>query len=204
MRNLAVLPIAALMALVIAAPVAAGANVTNQSGSAKVISGEWYGDESYGYASFANDSTYGSYGEFYEESGAWVACDGVEEKYGFVGTRTNGWASDLEVVVDSKLDNGSATGLMELYTETVDECLGIYGEGVESSTSFSASLDGAGSAVRFRDSGSYKLPGEFNSHSKQSGKERQAIGSIVLSDAGTREFDSAVLATISWTDHSNN
>jgi hypothetical protein len=203
MRKLAVFPIAALLALAVAAPAAAGANVSNQSGSARVMNGEWSTDSSYGYASFANDSSYGSYGEFYEESGAWVACDEVEETYGFVGTRTYGWASDLEVVVDSRLNHGSASGQMELYTETVDECLGIYGEGVESSTSFSVALDGIGSVARFRNSGSYHLPSEYNSHSKQSGKERQATGAIDLGDAGTREFGWAVMATISWTDHSN-
>ena len=203
MRKLAVIPMAALMALAIAAPAAAGANVSNQSGSAKVINGEWYSDSSWGYAYFANDSSYGSHGEFYEESGAWVECDGADEKYGFVGTRTYGWAGDLEITIDRRLDHGSATGSMELYTETVDECLGVYGEGVGSLTSVTVSVDGVGSAARFRNGGSYHLPGEFNSHSTQSGKERQATGSVDLGDAGAREFGSAVLASIRWTDHSN-
>jgi hypothetical protein len=204
MRKLAIIPMAGLLILAIAAPAAAGANVTNQSGSARVINGEWYGDDSWGYTYFALDSSYGSYGEFYEESGAWVECGDIDEKYGFVGTRTYGWAGDLEVVIDKRLDHGSASGQMELYTETVDDCLGIYGEGVGSISSFTVAVDGVGTVARFRNGGSYKLPGEYNGHSKESGKERQATGSIDLGDAGTREFGSAVLATITWTDHSNN
>jgi hypothetical protein len=93
---------------------------------------------------------------------------------------------------------------MELYTETVDECLGIYGEGVGGTTTFSVAVDGVGSAARFRNAGSYKLPGAYNSHSTQSGKERLATGTIDLGDGGVREFGSAVLATMRWTDHANN
>ncbi len=87
----------------------------------------------------------------------------------------------------------------------MNECTGEYtGSGEPTSVAFSADVDGVGSAVRFRGSGSYKLPGEFNNHSTQAGKERPATGSIDLGDAGSQTFDSAILATYSWHDHSNN
>lgn len=204
MRKLAVIPMAGLLALAIAAPAAAGANVSNQSGSARVLNGDWYSDGTYGYAYFATDSAYGAWGEFYEESGEWVPCDETGEFYGFVGNRMYGWTGDLTIVLDSRLNHGTASGTLELVSETIDECAGEYGGSGEPTTvAFTAELDGFGRAARFRSSGSYQLPGEVNAHSTQSGRERQATGSIDLGTAGTRTFDTGVLATITWRDHGN-
>jgi hypothetical protein len=204
MRKLAIIPMAGLLALAISAPAMAGPNVSNSSGSARVINGEWYSDEGSGYAYFASDSQGGVWGEVYAESGEWIPCDESGEYYGFVGSRTSGWSSDLSITIDPKLNHGSASGTLELFTETVNDCTGEYeGTGEPTSVAFSAELDGVGSPVRFRGSGSYKLPGEFNNHSTQSGKERPATGSIDLGD-GSQSFDYAILATYSWRDHSNN
>jgi hypothetical protein len=205
MRKMAVIPMAALLALAIAAPVAAGGpNVTNQSGSATVVNGEWYSDSGWGYAYFGTDSEYGAAGEVYEETGQYEPCDESGETYGFVGSRTYGWTNDLSIDLDAKLSHASASGTFELATETVNECTGEYAGGDPSSVAFSASLDGVGAVARFRGMGSYHVPGDFNSHSKQSGRERSATGSLDLGDAGVREFDSAVLASITWSDHTNN
>lgn len=205
MRKLAIIPMAGLLVLAISAPAMAGPNVSNASGSAKVINGEWYSDGGYGYAYFASDSQGGVWGEVYTETGEWIPCDESGEYYGFVGSRTSGWSGDLSITIDSRLDHGSVSGTLDLFTETVNECTGEYtGTGESTSVAFTAELDGVGSAVRFRGSGSYKLPGEFNNHSTQSGKERPATGSIDLGDAGSRSFDYAILATYSWHDHSNN
>jgi hypothetical protein len=204
MRKLAVIPMAGLLVLAISAPAMAGPNVSNTSGSAQVINGEWYSDGAYGYAYFATDSEYGAWGELYEESGEWMPCDESGESYGFVGSRTYGWGEDLTVVIDSRLDHGSVTGTLTLYTETVNDCTGEYGgDGSDATVAFSADVEGIGDAARFRNSGSYKLPGDFNSHGSQAGKERQASGSIDLDGAGARSFDFAILASISWRDHSN-
>jgi len=204
MRRFAVIPMAGLLILAIAAPAAAGASVSNQSGTGKVLNGEWYSEGTYGYAYFGADSAYGTWGEIYEESGEWVACDESGEFYGFVGDRTYGWTGDLTIVLDSRLNRGTASGTLEVVSETVNECTGEYdGTGEPTTVAFTAELDGFGRAARFRNSGSYKLPGEINAHSTQSGKERQATGSIDLGAAGSRTFDYAVLATIAWRDHGN-
>jgi hypothetical protein len=55
----------------------------------------------------------------------------------------------------------------------------------------------------FRDSGSYKVPGEFNAHTRSRGKERPATGSIDLGSLGRRTFDYGIMAQYSWSDHSN-
>lgn len=205
MRKLAVIPMAGLLVLAIAAPAAAGANVSNQSGSAKVLNGEWYSNGTYGYAYFATDSAYGAWGEFYEESGEWISCDDTGEYYGFVGNRTYGWTGDLTIVLDSRLNHGSASGTLDLISETINECTGEYsGMGEPTTVAFTAELDGFGRAARFRNSGSYKLPGEFNAHSTQSGKERLATGSIDLDGLETRTFDLGRVATITWREHSSN
>jgi hypothetical protein len=205
MRKLAVIPMAGLLVLAISAPALAGPNVSNSSGSATVVNGEWYSDGGSGYAYFATDSMYGVWGEFLEESGEWVPCDESGEFYGFVGSRTFGWSGDFAIDVDSRLDHATVSGTIDVFTETVNDCTGEYGGSDEPVTvAFSAELDGVGDAVRFRNSGSYKLPGEFNSHGSQSGRERPATGSIDLGELGTQTFDSGVLASISWRDHTNN
>jgi hypothetical protein len=205
MRRLLSIAAAGVLALALAAPAMAGANTSNTSGSAKVANGEWYTESGSGYAYFVLDSSYGSYGEFYEESGEYIACDDSGESYGFAGNRTYGWASDVAIDLDSRLNHGSVTGTLELFSETVNECTGDYGVDKEDATSvaFSASLDGTGSVARFRDHGSFKVPGDYNSHSKQSGKQREATGSIELDGIGSRQFDWAILADVSWSDHSN-
>jgi hypothetical protein len=204
MRKLAVIPMAGLLIVAIAAPAAAAPNVSNTGGSAKVINGEWYSDGAYGYAYFVADSEQGTWGEFFEESGEWVQCDDSAESYGLVGTRTYGWSESVSVVVDAKLSHGAVSGTLEVITETVNDCSGEYTVTDEArSVAFAAALDGVGRATRFRSSGSYKLPGEFNAHGRQSGKERMATGSFEL-DGETHAFENAVLATITWRDHSNN
>jgi hypothetical protein len=205
MRRFLSVGAAALLALTVAAPAMAGANTVNSSGSAQFVYGEWSGESGNGYASFVTDSAYGTYGEFYEESGEWIACDETGEFYGFVGSRTYGFASELAIDLDSRLNHASVTGRLELYGETVNECTGESDGGKDGGTSvaFSASLDGVGSVARFRDFGSFKVPGDYNSHSKQSGKQRDATGSLQLEGAAARQLGWAAIANVTWSDHSN-
>src|SRR5262245_9807159 len=166
MRKLAIIPMAGVLILAIAAPAAAGANVSNSSGTAEVVNGEWYTANGSGYVYFATDSAYGAWGEFLDESGEWVPCDESGEYYGFVGSRTYGWSGDLAIEIDSRLDHATVSGTLDVYAETVNDCTGEYGgSGEATSVPFTADFNGVGSAVRFKSSGSYKLPGEFNSHS---------------------------------------
>jgi hypothetical protein len=204
MRRLLSIAAAGVLALALAAPAMAGANTSNTSGSAQVVNGEWSSETGYGYAYFVLDSSYGAYGEFYEESGEYIACDDSGESYGFAGSRTYGWTSDVAIVLDSRLDHGSIAGTLELSSETVNECTGDYVVDQENaSVAFSASLDGTGSVARFRDHGSFKVPGDYNSHSKQSGRQREATGSIELDGVGSRQFGWAILGDVKWSDHSN-
>jgi hypothetical protein len=220
MRKFMVIPLAGLLAFSVAGPVAAGANVSNASGSGQSIYGEWSADGTYGYASIIADSEYGNYAEFYQESGEWVVCDpgappvdgksaavpydttGGDE--GFLGTRTYGYSYDAKIDLSRRLDTGRATGTVELYTATVDECNGIYGDdAVADIGTFEVNVTATGPLATFRGSGHYKVPSQYNEHESSKGSERQAAGSIVAGSTLDVSFDWAYMTKVSWSAHAN-
>jgi hypothetical protein len=213
-----VLPLAGLLALTIAAPVMAGPNVANTSGSGKTIYGEWSSEGTYGYVFFGEESGYGGFGDIYQESGEYVLCETAppvkgepstqdttpgEEFYGFVGTRTYGYAFDLQITLSRRLDTGTATGSAELYTETINECEGKYGgDAVAETVPLNVTVTGVGSLASFRGTGSYKIPSEFNGHENYRGTERQAAGSVSVGSIQAT-FDWAYMSQVSWSQHTN-
>ena len=221
MRRFMVLPMAGLLAVTMAGPAMAGPNVSNTSGGGESIYGEWYSEGTSGYVVVGEENGYGTFGEIYQESGAWVECEGGVEPggsegpvtqdtgpgegpYGFVGTRTFGWAFDLEVTLSRRLETGTATGSVELYTETVDECNGIYGgQPVAEIGTLHVSATGVGSLGTFRGSGAYQIPSEFNGHEHYRGSERQAAGTVVAGDAIDATFDWGYMNKVTWTLHTN-
>lgn len=204
MRRFMGLASAAILVLATAAPVAAGPNTINTSGGGETIQGEWY-DGSYGYIVLFEESG-GEYGELLEESGEWVLCSTgptpEDEVYGFVGTRLVGWAYAVDISLGSKLGTGSATAEFELGIETIDDCSGTYDVTFGTAT-VSVDAVGTGSVAMFRDSGTFKVPGEFNSHARYRGKERQAGGTVDLGSFGSRDFDFGIMASYSWSEHAN-
>jgi hypothetical protein len=205
MRKFLVLPMAGIMLLAGAAPVAAGANASNTSGSGRTIQGEWYDGTTYGFVILLEESS-GEYGELYEESGEWVLCtpgaSPEEEVYGFVGTRTFGWSSEIDMSLASKLSSGTATAAFEVGIETVDDCTGASEVEFELIT-IAIDVVADGSLVTFRNAGSFQVPGEFNAHARYRGRERQAAGSIDLGPLGSRTLGYAVMAEYSWSEHAN-
>jgi hypothetical protein len=223
MRKLMVLPMAGLLALGVVGPVAAAPNVSNTSGSGSSIYGEWSSEGTYGYVSVGIDSAYGAFADIYEESGTWVECAPVDEspapgkgpiaydttpggeEYGFVGTRTWGYGYDVEIDISRRLETGKATGTIELYTETVDECNGIYGgDAVGEVGRLEVDVVGVGSVASFRGSSFFKLPSEFNGHSNYRGKERQATGSVVAGGSIDTALGYGYMSQVTWSEHVNN
>src|SRR6185295_18451600 len=84
--------------------------------------------------------------------------------YGFVGTRTWGYGSDIRLDLSRRLDSGRATGTIELFSQTVDECAGVSEDGPAEVGALDVRLTGTGSVASFRDTQFYKLPSEFNAH----------------------------------------
>jgi len=217
MRKLMVLPLAGLLALGVAGPVAAGPNVSNTSGSGETIYGDWSTDTGYGYVYLGEQSGYGGFGDIYQESGTWVECEPTEEDvpspkdtgpgdgyYGFVGTRTWGYAYDVKIDLSRRLDTGTATGTVELYTETVDECNGVYGgDAVAEVGALDVAVTGVGPLATFKGSGSYKIPSEFNGHQNYRGKERQATGSVAAGGSIDAAFGFGYMSQVTWTEHIN-
>jgi hypothetical protein len=220
MRKIMVVPLAGLLALTIAAPAMAAPNVSNTSGTGKTIYGEWSGARTYGYVQLGEEVGKGAFGDIYQETGEWVLCEpgagpvkGApstydttpgDEVYGFVGTRTYGYAVDLHITLSRRLESGSATGSAELTTETVNECEGIYGgDAVAEIVPINVTVAGVGSLASFRGSGQYKIPSEFNGHDSYRGTERQATGSVVVGSAINMTFGWAYMSQVSWTQHTN-
>lgn len=215
MRKFMALPIAGLLALAISAPVAAGPNVSNTSGGGDTAYGEWYGDGVFGYVYVGQENGQPGWGGMYQESGEWVLCEGGgeivvqdttpgDEPYGFRGTRTWGYAYDVEITLSRRLTSGSATGTVELYTETVDECAGVYGgDAAVQQSPFQIALTGEGSVATFRGSGSYQMPSEFNGHYNYRGKERSASGTLVAGSVIDAAFDQAYMSQYTWSEHTN-
>ena len=220
MRRFMVLPLAGLLALTITAPVLAAPNVSNTSGSGRSIYGEWSSEGTSGYVFLGEETGQGAFGDIYQESGQYVECDGAvpppdkggvtpqdttpgDGFYGFVGTRTYGWATDLQITQSKRLETGTAVGSAELYTETIDECAGNFGgDAVSEIVAINVSVTAAGPLASFKNSGSYKIPSEFNGHSSYRGTERQATGSVVAGSINAT-FTFGYQNQVSWTDHVN-
>lgn len=221
MRKFWVLPLAALLAVIVAAPVSAGANTSNTSGTGRTVYGDWSDGSTFGYAYFGQEKGQPGFGEIYQESGEWVECsppDGgaapAPEKigptdtgpgegyYGFVGTRTFGYSGDVEITFSRRLETGTVTGQVELWTETVDECAGTYGDPTYELADLSVQVTGVGELASFRGSGSFQIPSEFNGHQNYRGKERLATGSILAGPIDT-DFGYAYMSEVTWTEHIN-
>ena len=214
MRRFMVLLMAGVVALGVAGPVSAGANVSNTSGSGQTIYGAWEGDGTSGYVYIGEDSSYGGFGEIVQDTGEYVLCEGPApekegavaedttpggEYYGFVGTRTWGYTEDLTIEISRKLDAGHATGSVELYTSTVDECNGVYGDPGEEHGTLDVTVTGSGPIASFRGTSHYKIPDQFSGHDNYRAKERAATGSVVAGSIDAVFTGS--MSQITWSAH---
>ena len=215
MRRFMILVMAGAVALGMAGPVSAGANVSNTSGSGQTIYGDWSSEDTYGSIYLGNDSTYGAFGDVYVETGQWVPCDGQapekgaavpadatpgDEYHGFVGTRTWGSADGLTIQISRRLETGTASGSIVLYTSTVDECNGVYGDPVESVGTLEVSVTGTGPIVSYRWTSHYKVPDQFSGHDNYRAKERAVSGSLVAGGQIDTEF-TGYMSQVTWSAH---
>lgn len=207
MRKFLVLPAAALLILTVAAPVSAGANVSNTSQSAVSAQGSWTshtGDkESYGSIYAWQDSGSASaYLEFYEESGQWVDCtpaDDADDFYGFQGQYRYGYG-DGSLTIGRGQADAHADGVMEIWTTVIDDCLGSYVESQESAVAVSLDLVANGSKVMERGTSSFKIPSEYNGHSSYTTTFRPAAGSATI--GGVETAVDGMIGKVTWRDHS--
>ena len=208
MRKFMVMPIAALLALTIAAPVSAGANVANFSQSAMTAQGSWSsgtgGVETYGtLLAWQDAGSPSAYLEFFEESGTYVDCtpaDDTDEYFGFQGRYRYGFGEGT-LTVGRGMGDATAAGTLEVYTTVADDCAGTYEEIQESGLAVSLDLTATGAKVMERGTWSFHIPSEFNSHSSYSTTYRTAAGTATI--GGEEMAVDGGIGKVSWRDHSN-
>ena len=208
MRKLIVLPMAALLALAVAVPVSAGPNVSNSSGSALTAQGSWYseaaGVETFGGLYAWQDSGASSaFVEYFEQVGAYVDCtpaDQTDESFGFQGEVRSGYGEGTLTLGRGYAD-AQASGTLTTVTTSVDDCTGDYVESPGGTVAVSLDLVATGQKMMERGTSSFKIPGQFNSHSSYRTTSRIAAGT-----AGIGGSDIAVdggIGNVTWRDHGN-
>jgi hypothetical protein len=208
MRKFMVLPTAAVLALAIAAPVSAGANVSNTSQSAVTAQGSWESHagnvETYGSLVAWQDSGASSaYLEFFEESGQYVDCtpaDDTDDSYGFQGQYRYGYG-DGTLTIGRGSSDAQASGTLEISTTVIDDCAGTYDETTSSGVAASLDLVANGPKIMERGTWSFKIPGQFNTHSSYSTTARSAAGTATI--GGNAIAVDGGIGKVSWRDHGN-
>jgi hypothetical protein len=208
MRKFMVLPTAALLALAIAAPVSAGADVSNTSSSAMIAQGSWEsqaGDiETYGsLAAWQDSGASSAYLEFFEASGQYVDCtptDDTDDSYGFQGQYRYGYG-DGTLTIGRGSSDAHASGPLEISTTVVDDCTGTYDETIESGVAASLDLVANGPKIMERGTWSFKIPSQFNTHSSYSTTARSAAGTATI--GGDAVAVDGGIGKVSWRDHGN-
>ena len=221
MRKLMVLPMAGLLALSVAGPVAAGPNVSNTSGTGDTIYGEWSTANGYGYVFLGEESgNYGGYGGRVpgrRRVGRVLAVpdepvkarpprghDPGEGDYGFVGTRTYGYAYDVTDRPLAPARDRPCDRHVELFTETVDECNGVYGGDAVAEGATSRSLSPPPDrSRRSGDAAPTRSRPSSTAHQSSRGTERLASGSAVAAGSIDVTFSYAYMSMISWSEHIN-
>jgi len=209
MRRFVFVVMAGLMAMALAAPVSAGANVSNTSGSATVAEAFWdqqNGDSSsFGYLSFWRQAkTAEATVEFWAQDGTWADCtpdDPDDDAYGFVGTVRYGYGIG-SLTVGKGYGSATASAVMDVYSAIIDDCAGTYDESFEADVAVSLDLTANGPKAMYRGTGSFHVPSEFNSHSSYSSTSRSAAGTVEIGPSGPIAADGAI-GTVSWRDHTN-
>ena len=214
MRKLMTVPLAGLFALTLTAPVLAGPNVGNYSGSATIAQANWDSwDEStgaYGSGFIAVVREQGpseAYAEYSEYSEVYMQCTGAEtpddpedDTYGIVGSYAYGWGS-ATLTTGKNFGTASATGELSIGREAFNECTGEWTFEELPGFAFSLDLTATSGTIRESGRGSFQLPGEFNSHSSYKSVYRFAEGTFEGPDGA--QSVSGMIGTVSWRDHSN-
>lgn len=213
MRKLMAIPMAGIMALTLAASALAGPNVGNFSGSLTLAQAGWesYAEdkESYtsGYVLVGQEQGGDTFAEYSEFSAEWVQCTGTDtpddpddDTFGSIGSNVWGYGP-ASLAIGKNFGTATASGTLETSRETFNECTGEYAYESLPAQAFSLDLTATSGTVKETSRGSFKLPGEYNSHSSYKAIYRFAEGTIDLG-AGAQEVYGQI-GTVSWRDHSN-
>lgn len=214
MRRFMAIPMAGLLALMLAGSALAGPNVGNYSSSVDMAQGSWesYDEDKqgyrFGYVTVSREQgatqAFAEFNDYREElvqcTGADTPDDPEDDSFGAVGSNIWGYGPATLTVGKS---NGSATasGTLEVTREDFDGCTGEWTVQELADFDFSLTLTATSATIRETGRGSFHVPGEFNSHSSYKAVYRQAAGTFSGSD-GPQSI-SGMIGSVSWKDHSN-
>lgn len=213
MRRFMTIPLAGLLALTLAAPAMAGPNVGNFSGSVTIAQANWeaWDDASqtytYGYIAVGQEQGGEAFADFSESSQQYVQCTGADtpddkedDTFGAVGSNVWGYGSP-SLAIGKNFGTATASGTLEASRETFNECTGEYGYEALPALAFSLDLTANSGTVKESSRGSFKLPGEYNSHSSYKATYRFAEGTFDAGDGAHEVYGQ--IGKVSWMDHSN-
>jgi hypothetical protein len=214
MRRFLAIPLASLLLAGATVPALAAPNVSNLGGSATIAQGGWdsYDEATGAYASgyvvvirdASSPETYAEYSEYAERyvqcTGADTPDDSSDDAWGVVATFRYGYG---EASLDLSKRSGTATaaGTLHVSEGSVDECAGEKTEGDSGDVAFTLDLTATSGTIRESGRGSFKLPGEFNSHSSYKVTYRLAEGTFTA--GADAQAVQGQFGTVAWMDHSN-
>lgn len=215
MRRGMAISAACVLALVLAAPVAAGPNVSNTSGGFTGAEGDWStydeatGAYTYGYLFAHLDAGQKTatvdFGQF---SGDKVQCTGQDtpddpsdDSYGAIGDSLygSGPASSFKVPKDFSL--ATATATIDLYHDSYNDCTGEYVSDFLGGINVRLDLTANGPLATFKDRTSFHVKGGTSGHSSIVQTTRSATGSVTI-DGVVSAVDFGIIGSVSWKDHS--
>jgi hypothetical protein len=213
MRTFLTVPMAGLLVLAVAAPVAAGPNVGNYSSSVTIAQANWgsfdeaTGAYSYGYLAVSREQgSSDAFAEFNQYSEREIQCTGADtpdpDDDSFGTTYTNSWGFGLaSLSVDGRFASATASGTLEIYSEAFDGCTDAYSSEELPALSFALDLTATSGTIRESGRGTFHLPGEVNNHSSYKATYRLAEGSLAGVDGADDLFGQ--IGKVTWTEHTN-
>ncbi|HEY4632577.1 MAG TPA: hypothetical protein VIH00_01570 [Candidatus Limnocylindrales bacterium] len=201
---------ASALLLTVAAPVSAGQSTYNSSGSALTAQGGWdsfdeaTGSYEYGWVSGWQAQGEPAFVEFYGGSFREIVCTPAHGNQpattSYLETfRYGGGPGSLSIGRVYSVASASAT--IDIWTDTYNGCTGEYTSSIAEGVAVALELSGSGDLIKETGTWSFKIPGQYNSHSRYSSTYRPATGTASL--AGEAHDVYGAIGKVSWSDHSN-
>jgi hypothetical protein len=221
MRRFTAVFAALLLALAVAAPAAAGPNVSNSSGGFNGAEADWgtY-DEATGVSDYGllfvrvEKGQKAPIADFQRNiEGQWVDCDGPAGKtvvprdtdpggdgdYSYTYMSAFGPASSL--LVPKSMATATATATLTVWYETHEACTDVWDSG-EMTIDVGFDLTATGPVERYSDRTTFHVPGQTNSWYSVKQVTRPAAG-VVTVDGGEMTADFGIIGSVSFMEHVN-
>jgi hypothetical protein len=201
---------ASALLLAVAAPVSAGQSTYNSSGSALTAQGGWdsfdetSGTYEYGWVTGWQAQGEPAFVEFYGGSFQEIVCAPAHGNQpattAYLETFRYG-AGPGSLSIDRSYSVASASATIDIWTDTFDGCTGEYTSSIAEGVAVTLELSGSGDLIKETGTWSFRIPGQYNSHSRYASTYRPATGTASL--GGEAHDVYGAIGKVSWSDHSN-